>query len=182
MGRIAHLPCCERVAVDDAHAAQRLCRLLEHSARALGMSAPATVLCIGTDRSTGDALGPLVGTFLREQGFCGPVYGTLDEPVHAGNLEPLLREIRAREARGLLVAVDACLGRHDSVGSMTVGAGPLLPGAAVRKQLPPAGDLHLTGTVNVGGFMEYLVLQNTRLGLVVRMARTMALALSAAFS
>lgn len=182
MGRIEHPPCCDRVAIEDADATARLARQLDRSARALGMTLPATILCIGTDRSTGDALGPLVGTFLREQGFPGPVYGTLDDPVHAGNLEPLLRRIRLHGTGGLLVAVDACLGRHESVGSMTVGAGPLWPGAAVQKQLPPAGDLHLTGTVNVGGFMEYLVLQNTRLALVVRMARTMARALSGAFS
>ena len=30
--------------------------------------------------------------------------------------------------------------------------------------------MHIIGIVNVGGFMEYLVLQNTRLSLVMRMA------------
>ena len=41
-------------------------------------------LCIGTDRSTGDSLGPLVGHSLSR--FTLPharVYGTLDRPVHA---------------------------------------------------------------------------------------------------
>ncbi|MGB4008573.1 MAG: DUF1256 domain-containing protein, partial [Bacillota bacterium] len=33
---------------------------------------------------------------------------------------------------------------------------------------------HITGIVNVGGFMEYLVLQNTRLSLVIRMAEAIA--------
>ena len=50
-------------------------------------------LCIGTDRSTGDSLGPLIGHKLREQerrrGFVprAAVFGTLDRPVHAMNLE-----------------------------------------------------------------------------------------------
>ncbi|MNE77605.1 hypothetical protein D3C80_1739330 [compost metagenome] len=32
------------------------------------------------------------------------------------------------------------------------------------------GDISIYGIVNVGGFMEYMVLQNTRLSLVMRMA------------
>ena len=42
-------------------------------------------LCIGTDRATGDALGPLVGSYLLKNGLEN-VYGTVDEPVHAENL------------------------------------------------------------------------------------------------
>jgi|GEM_PF-2945695 len=35
------------------------------------------ILCIGTDRSTGDALGPLVGTMLSQHSLRAAVYGTL---------------------------------------------------------------------------------------------------------
>jgi putative sporulation protein YyaC len=48
-----------------------------------------------------------------------------------------------------------------------VGEGPVRPGAGVNKDLPPVGTHHITGIVNVGGFMEYFVLQNTRLSLVM---------------
>ncbi|MGE5559936.1 MAG: spore protease YyaC [Chloroflexota bacterium] len=133
------------------------------------------IVCIGTDRSTGDALGPLVGSQLeRDLGGIAPVYGTLDEPVHASNLEECLARIRRRSEPTALIAVDACLGNLESVGTVTVGRGALRPGAGVNKNLPPVGDLYLTGVVNVGGFMEYFVLQNTRLSLVVRMARVIA--------
>jgi len=40
--------------------------------------------------------------------------------------------------------------------------------------LPPVGDMHITGIVNVGGFMEYFVLQNTRLSLVMKMSHIIA--------
>jgi putative sporulation protein YyaC len=60
------------------------------------------------------------------------------------------------------------------VGQISVAPGPLLPGAGVNKQLPAVGRMHITGTVNVGGFMEYFVLQNTRLALVMRMAEVIA--------
>lgn len=133
------------------------------------------VLCVGTDRSTGDALGPLVGSFLAEAG-ARPfhVYGTLDQPVHASNLRETLEWLNTRHRQPMVVAVDACLGRVDSVGTITIGRGALRPGAGVNKTLPAVGDVYVTGVVNVGGFMEYFVLQNTRLGLVVRMAKVIA--------
>ncbi|MGB4514418.1 MAG: DUF1256 domain-containing protein, partial [Bacillota bacterium] len=37
---------------------------------------------------------------------------------------------------------------------------------------------HVTGIVNVGGYMEYLVLQNTRLSVVAKMAEVISKALS----
>lgn len=136
---------------------------------------PPVVVCIGTDRSTGDALGPLIGTQLsRDLNGVAVVYGTLDSPVHASNLEEYIAKIKRLPGSPLVVAIDACLGSPESVGTVAVGSGPLRPGAGVNKTLPAVGDVYLTGVVNVGGFMEYFVLQNTRLSLVVRMARVIA--------
>lgn len=139
---------------------------------------PIVILCIGTDRSTGDALGPLTGTRLRSLHAYPHIFGTLDEPVHATNLADALRSIAAVFVNPYIVAVDACLGRLESVGCVTVGRGPLRPGAAVNKDLPPVGDTCITGIVNVGGFMEHLVLQSTRLNLVVKMADAIAFGLA----
>jgi putative sporulation protein YyaC len=129
------------------------------------------VVCIGTDRSTGDSLGPLVGSYLQKNSqLACPTYGTVDHPVHAINLEETLNEIYRDFHQPFIVGVDACLGQLSSVGCIQVGYGPVRPGAGVNKQLPPVGDIHVTGIVNVGGFMEYFVLQNTRLSLVMKMA------------
>ena len=124
-------------------------------------------VCIGTDRSTGDSLGPLVGTYLEAIGFTN-VLGTVDDPVHAMNLEEKLIGIDSKKK---IIAIDACLGQVHSVGAYQAQKGPLKPGAGVNKDLPPVGNYHITGIVNVGGFMEYFVLQNTRLSLVMKMAR-----------
>lgn len=138
-------------------------------------------VCIGTDRSTGDALGPLVGDRLQ---VALPaqveVLGTLANPVHASNLEDALADLGQRLPGAAIIAVDACLGRAESVGSVTAGLGALVPGAGVNKTLPQVGSAHVTGTVNVGGFMEYFVLGNTRLHLVVEMAEVIAASLVAA--
>lgn len=132
------------------------------------------LVCIGTDRSTGDSLGPLIGTKLEKKQSNYHVYGTLDLPVHAVNLEDHLQEIKGKYKNPFIIGIDACLGRHQNVGSITLGHGPVKPGAAVNKQLPEVGDIHITGIVNVSGFMEYFVLQNTRLSIVMRMADVVA--------
>ena len=136
------------------------------------------ILCIGTDRSTGDALGPLTGSKLRTLHAHPSVYGTLEQPVHATNLAETLNYIKQNYPKPFIIAVDACLGKMDSIGCVSCGRGSLKPGAAVSKDLPSVGDAYVTGIVNVGGFMEHLVLQSTRLSLVVKMADVIAYSLA----
>jgi putative sporulation protein YyaC len=134
-------------------------------------------LCIGTDRSTGDSLGPLIGHKLSNSPLKynnTHIYGTLKDPVHAKNLEENINTIHANYEQPFIVAVDACLGKMDRIGHVTVGRGPLRPGAGVNKQLPSIGHLHIMGIVNLGGYMEYMILQNTRLNLVMKMADTIS--------
>jgi putative sporulation protein YyaC len=136
---------------------------------------PIIIICVGTDRSTGDSLGPLVGTHLKKNGLDGiHLYGTLEQPVHAVNLKDTLALIEQHFHDPFIIAVDACLGQLASVGCIQIGSGPVKPGAGVNKDLPPVGHIHITGIVNVGGFMEYFVLQNTRLSLVMNMAEIIA--------
>lgn len=144
---------------------------------------PIVAMCIGTDRSTGDSLGPLVGDMLSKYKMNGVyVYGTLDNPVHARNLEETLLDTRALHPGAYLVAIDASLGIMEHVGCISVGNGPIKPGAGLKKELPPVGDMHITGIVNTGGFMDFLVLQSTRLSVVMRMADVIARSLHMAFN
>jgi putative sporulation protein YyaC len=146
-----------------------------------GTSVPIVILCIGTDRSTGDSLGPLTGSLLEEtkpsQFF---VYGTLENPVHAKNLHLTMQHIEKVHPASFIIAVDASLGRKENVGTIVLGEGPLFPGAALNRPLSPVGDLYLTGIINVSGFMEFSVLQNTRLHIVMKIARLLTQALYAA--
>ncbi|WP_338553766.1 spore protease YyaC [Paenibacillus sp. KS-LC4] len=142
---------------------------------------PLIIVCVGTDRSTGDSLGPLIGTSLAK--YNSPyfaLYGTLEEPVHAMNLTDTLALIHQNHHNPFIIGIDACLGQVSSIGSVHIGTGPVRPGAGVNKELPPVGDMHITGIVNVGGFMEYFVLQNTRLHLVIKMADLIAFSLFSA--
>lgn len=167
-----------KIPYNDPSVLDRLTRQLILYLEQLSQERRIVVVCVGTDRSTGDALGPLVGTSLfRESSPHFDLYGTLDEPVHAMNLNETLHKITRSSRPPYVIAVDACLGQVSSVGCIQLGAGPVRPGAGVNKELPPVGDIHITGIVNVGGFMEYFVLQNTRLNLVMKMADMIALTL-----
>lgn len=134
-------------------------------------------LCIGTDRATGDCLGPLVGTRLKSLLGSAHVYGTLEHPVHATNLEAIIADIFVSYNRPFIIAVDACLGSIKRVGYINIKRGSLKPGTALKKTLPEVGDFHVSGVVNVGGFIEHMVLQNTRLHTVYKMADIIARAL-----
>lgn len=157
----------------DPDAVSQLSSRLSSTFAAVPTYQPIVVVCVGTDRSTGDALGPLVGTSLNRT-LELPVYGTLEEPMHAINLSERLELIQQEHSNPYIVAIDACLGQLSSVGCIQAGDGPVKPGAGVNKDLPPVGHFHVTGIVNVGGFMEYFVLQNTRLSLVFNMAEVIS--------
>lgn len=133
------------------------------------------VICIGTDRSTGDSLGPQTGTYLSK---LNPKYliviGTLHEPVHALNLEETIKQINSFYKKPFIIAVDAALGKTSSIGNIICASGSIQPGAAFKKDLPAIGDISLTGVVNCSSLLDYTVLQCTRLSLVYDMANTLS--------
>lgn len=132
-------------------------------------------VCIGTDRSTGDSLGPLVGYKIGKLKHKNVyVYGDLDNPVHAKNLDEVMQRIEITCPNPYIIAIDACLGRMDHVGCILIGEGSIKPGSGVNKELAPVGNMYITGIVNFGGFMDFLVLQNTRLSMVMKMADLVA--------
>ncbi|WP_019120845.1 spore protease YyaC [Brevibacillus massiliensis] len=164
-----------KIEYKDEKAGERLSHHLMQRFLSKPLNQEIVILCIGTDRSTGDSLGPIVGTKLQSY---SPkylhIYGTLEDPVHAVNLADKIEHISRIHKDSLIIAVDACLGQFSNVGSIQVVDGPLKPGAGVKKDLPAVGTFHITGIVNVGGFMEYFVLQNTRLYVVMQMAEVIA--------
>lgn len=140
------------------------------------------ILCIGTDRSTGDSLGPLVGTFLdkkRKIKKVCRVLGCLDYPVHIKNLDWFLKTLHNENA--LLIAIDAALGKDEHIGQIHMFQGGLTPGSGVGKKFREVGDISIYGIVNISTeTMGTSVLQNTRLSLVYRMASVIADAINKA--
>ncbi|GEP65509.1 spore protease YyaC [Clostridium beijerinckii] len=132
---------------------------------------PIIFICIGSDRSTGDSLGPLVGHKLKHFSKNNIyIFGTLENPIHAKNIVSKLNEINFNFINPYIIAIDSCLGSINNIGKVFIQKKPLLPGLALNKNLPAVGDMSITGIVNVSGGFDFLVLQNTRLYTVMNLA------------
>jgi putative sporulation protein YyaC len=72
----------------------------------------------------------------------------------------------------LVIAVDASIGDINHVGYIEVSNRPIKPGSGVGKDLPPVGDIALSGIVTMAGLgaLSSIMLQSTSLGLVYKMA------------
>lgn len=135
-------------------------------------------VCIATDCSTGDALGPLTGSFLSlYMSFPFQVFGTLEHPIHALNLGELIDSLAQQHSVSKVVAIDACLGQTHAIGDILLDEGPLWPGKAVQKTLPAVGDYSIKAIVNHMHGEGLETLQSTRLHLTHDLARVIANAL-----
>lgn len=150
------------------------------------------ILCIGTDKVTGDSLGPFVGHQIRKQlaslngtrekAFLPDIriFGTLKNPVHAVNLEETLETIKKDyKKKGidfescLLVVVDASLGYPNHLGCVTLTNQPLTPGEGVNKKLPQVGQISVTGIIGEARNSSYksqLSLRHTKLSDLMELA------------
>lgn len=132
---------------------------------------PPVFLCIGSNRVTGDSLGPMVGSSLKKKYQKSiPVYGTLEMPVHALNLESAVCRIRREWQNHPVIAVDASFGSRQHLGYITAGKGSLHPGAGVDKSLLEVGDFFVTGIVAAFTPFSHLALQTMRPSSVIPLA------------
>lgn len=132
---------------------------------------PPVVLCIGSDRVTGDCIGPLVGHMLLNRGAACEVSGTLEHPVTALNIAETVTSLKKRFPGRKIVAVDSCVGESAEVGAIRIRKGSLRPGLACGKSLPKVGDVSITATVAAGKADN---LYSVRLGLVYSLAQQIA--------
>lgn len=138
-------------------------------------------LGVGTDRLTGDCLGPMVGTMLKNKGYEN-VLGTIDHPVHAKNLEEKIKEIPKNVT---VIAIDSALGKRRDVGKISLTKGKLHAGMALGKDLTPVGDFHINGIVNVcvdSHLSNYELLSITRLNTVIKLAEIISCSIENAFT
>ena len=162
----------QRVHIDDEQSIDNLTGMISKTMSFTGFNEDKQliILCVGTDRSTGDSLGPLIGSELKKANINATVIGDIHNPCHGSNLHSTIEDINNNYDNPYIIAIDSGLGKESSVGSIDCKKGKLQPGTGVNKKLPHVGDMHIGGLVNVGGYMEYMVLQSTRLSVVVKMA------------
>ena len=106
------------------------------------------VICIGSDKVSGDMLGPLVGSALRDEyDLSCPVYGAVGESVNGLNLSEYLALLKERHFADSVIAVDAALGKADDVGRIRLKRGGIRAGGAMEKSFERVGDVGIVGVV-----------------------------------
>lgn len=150
--------------------AAQFARLIAEQKRRFGRDT-ILFLGIGSDRITGDCLGPLVGYKLekmKSQKFF--VEGTLASPVHAMNLQETMERVEQMCPSPLVVALDASVGSEEHLGLITLASGGLQPGLGVNKRFPEVGHISITGIVTSDEVEEPFYLQQIPLSMVMEMA------------
>lgn len=103
-------------------------------------------VCVGTDRIIGDSLGPIVGSLLQDR-IPNKVYGTVEYPVHALNVNEIGKTIKEEHEGTTVVAIDACIGITIPKGNIKLRNAPVKPGKGAAKELDAIGDYSITGVV-----------------------------------
>lgn len=133
---------------------------------------PPVVLCVGSDLSVGDSLGPIVGSILKRElhNHNVFVYGTLAKPITAHEVNYMQKFLKCAHPGRTVIAVDAAVGSAGDVGLIKVCSSPLNPGSGANKKLTKVGDVSIMGIVAEKSVMNYSLFSGTRLNMVVKMA------------
>lgn len=134
-------------------------------------------LCVGSDKIIGDSYGPLVGEKLKRN-FKNmynniEVYGTLEDPVSAVNLEKKVEEIYKQYKHPCIIAIDSALGAQDKIGTIFVSNSKMQCGKGTNKKMLYVGDISIKGIVGKDYKIpkyNFSCLQNTPLGEVMKLA------------
>lgn len=134
-------------------------------------------LCVGSDKIIGDSYGPLVGEKLKKN-FKNmyhniEVYGTLEEPVSAVNLEKKVEEIYRKYKHPCIIAIDSALGSQDKIGTIFVSNSKMQCGKGTNKKMIYVGDISIKGIVGKDYKLpkyNFSCLQNIPLGEVMKLA------------
>lgn len=130
------------------------------------------VLCIGSDLSVGDSLGPVVGTMLKRKlsGLNLYIYGTLSKPITAHEVKYMNEFLRSTHPDSPIIAVDAAVGSAGDIGLIKIAKRGLKPGSGADKKLARVGDVSVMGIVAEKTMFNYSLFAATRLNIVYKMS------------
>ncbi|MDM5326589.1 spore protease YyaC [Neobacillus sp. CF12] len=136
------------------------------------------VIGIGSNRISGDSLGPFVGTLLKNS-FPDhlTVLGNLQSPLDATTLVPELTSFTFNK-NSFVIGIDSVFGSEEIVNSIVINDGPIVPGIGLGNILPPIGDCGIKGVVLENDPALKNSLLCTDLNLVYTMATSIAKGIS----
>ncbi len=144
------------------------------------LAPPPVVICVGSDLSVGDSLGPVTGTKLKEKlkGMNVYVYGTLSKPITAHEVKYMGQFIKQTHPQSPVIAIDAAVGVAGDIGLIKIAGRSLKPGSGANKKLATVGDISIMGIVAEKSLFNYALFSSTRLNMVYKMAEIIAQGLS----
>lgn len=132
-------------------------------------------LCIGSEKISGDSLGPMVGTLLKEKYKVPyPVIGTEEHPVNGINISRYKEHIKKYFPTHKIVAIDAALGEEKDLWSIRFREGGIKAGGAVGTNNTMIGDVGILGVVGEKGVNAMQTLLNASFPSVVNLAERIA--------
>ena len=134
------------------------------------------ILCIGSDLSVGDSLGPVTGTKLKQQlaGLNCYVYGTLAKPITAHEVKYMNDFLRLTHPASPIIAIDAAVGNAGDIGLIRVAGRGLRPGSGANKRLAKVGDVSVMGIIAEQSVFNYSLFSASRLNVVYKMSEIIA--------
>ena len=137
---------------------------------------PPVIICIGSDLSVGDSLGPITGTKLKEKlkGTNCYIYGTLSQPITAHEIKFVNDFVRNTHPSSPVIAIDAAVGGAGDIGMMRVAKRGVAPGSGANKKLAKVGDVSIIGIIAEKSVFNFSILSATRLNMVYKMANIIA--------
>ncbi len=141
------------------------------------------IICVGSDLTVGDSLGPFVGTKLIESKNSSIfVYGTLKNPITAKEVKTISENVKLMHPNSKILVVDAALGNASEIGYVKILDGGIKPGLGVKKDLPLIGDVSIIAIVGEYKAKNYTLSGNERFNLVYTMGVDIAKAINLALN
>ena len=81
-------------------------------------------ICVGSNKITGDSLGPIVGAKLKQKlGTNIAIIGTTETPVNYENIKEINDNIKIKYLNPCVICVDSAMGKNADIGKIIVNWG-----------------------------------------------------------
>ncbi|MGN0818901.1 MAG: spore protease YyaC [Christensenellaceae bacterium] len=154
----------------DCAATKKLCFALKE----MNFEYAPVILCIGSDTTISDSLGPIVGSKLQEKALPCFIYGTLSKPITAKEIESVRRFVASAHPYSPVLVIDAAVTESSEKGYIKFLSDGIKPGLGINKDLPKLGDCSIIAIVCEKKTFLKNISTATRLGEVYRLADTIS--------
>lgn len=107
-------------------------------------------VCVGTDKIIYDAIGPIVGHYLKKRFPSLYIYGDLENPLTSLNIKTEIIKIKNKHQGKHILAIDAALTKDKNyIGCVELYDEPIKPGGGLNKTLGEIGDHKLIAIMDI---------------------------------